>query len=429
MDGEWTMWGLRPSDWRMLPWHAFAASASTRLVGAPGVDAKQVTVRVRHQGVVERRLSANRQRQILSPNQSRASAGQFIISKIDARNGACGFVPVELDGAIVTSDFPLYEIRPPVHARYLDHLTALPTFWRLCESVSDGTTNRVRLNPEQFERLPIPVPPWDEQVGIVHTLDSIDAAIEKTEAVIAATGALRKALLQELLTRGVPGWHSEWKTVPGIGTIPACWEVVKLGEVAVVQTGRQVGKPPSRGTPVTVPYLSVANVKAGYLHLDAVKTMTVGAEEVERFRLKAGDVLFNEGGDADKVGRGCVWSGDIDPCLHQNHVFAVRPCPSKLTPWFLTTYASSRAGKDYFLGCAKQTTNLASINSTQLKALPIPMPGIAEQGEIQAPIHAVDSRLQNERRVMTHLRAIKRETASALLSGRVRVVAKAEESR
>ena len=68
-------------------------------------------------------------------------------------------------------------------------------------------------------------------------LDAIDGAIDHTEAVIAATERLRDALLHELLTRGVPGWHTEWKDVPGLGTIPADWEVVRLGEVAEVKSG------------------------------------------------------------------------------------------------------------------------------------------------------------------------------------------------
>ena len=59
-------------------------------------------------------------------------------------------------------------------------------------------------------------------------LDSIDEAIERTEAVIAATERLRESLLHELLSRGVPGWHSAWKEVRGIGTIPSDWEVVRL---------------------------------------------------------------------------------------------------------------------------------------------------------------------------------------------------------
>ena len=70
-------------------------------------------------------------------------------------------------------------------------------------------------------------------------LDSIDEAIERTEEVIAATERLRDALLHDLLTRGLPGRHTEWKEVRGLGTIPACWDVVRLGDVAIVQTYAQ----------------------------------------------------------------------------------------------------------------------------------------------------------------------------------------------
>ena len=81
-----------------------------------------------------------------------------------------------------------------------------------------------------------------EQRVIAAVLDSIDEAIERTEAVIAATERLRDALLHELLTRGVPGWHSEWKEAPGIGTVPACWDVVRLGDVATLQRGMDLAK-------------------------------------------------------------------------------------------------------------------------------------------------------------------------------------------
>ena len=82
-----------------------------------------------------------------------------------------------------------------------------------------------------------------EQRAIADVLDSIDAAIERTEAVIAATEILRDSLLHELLTRGVPGWHTEWKDVPGIGTIPADWEVVRLEDVASVERGKFAHRP------------------------------------------------------------------------------------------------------------------------------------------------------------------------------------------
>ena len=75
-----------------------------------------------------------------------------------------------------------------------------------------------------------PAPPLPEQRAIAAVLDGIDEAIERTEEVIAATERLRDALLHELLTRGLPGRHSEWVDVPGLGTVPACWDVVRLGD-------------------------------------------------------------------------------------------------------------------------------------------------------------------------------------------------------
>ena len=84
------------------------------------------------------------------------------------------------------------------------------------------------LNREDVYALTRPVPPLPEQQAIAAVLDSIDDAIEGAKAVIAATEELRDSLLHELIIRGVPGWHTEWKEVPGLGTIPADWEVATL---------------------------------------------------------------------------------------------------------------------------------------------------------------------------------------------------------
>ena len=166
------------------------------------------------------------------------------------------------------------------------------------------------------------------------------------------------------------------------------WETVILGDIAQVQTGIAKGKR-GEANAVNLPYLRVANVQDGYFDLSEVKTIEVPSTHVERHRLRAGDVLFTEGGDLDKLGRGGVWHGQIDPCLHQNHVFAVRPNQDRLIPEFLAAVASSSYGRRYFLGCAKQTTNLASINSTQLRAFPIPLPPLIEQRKITAMANGV----------------------------------------
>ena len=92
-----------------------------------------------------------------------------------------------------------------------------------------ASTGVPSLNRNFVHPYPVAVPPLSEQRAIAAVLDSIDDAIERTDAVIAATERLRDSLLHQLLTRGVPGWHTEWKDVPGLGTIPVGWEVVRLG--------------------------------------------------------------------------------------------------------------------------------------------------------------------------------------------------------
>ena len=273
----------------------------------------------------------------------------------------------------------------------------------------------------ELRNLPILLPPLPEQRAIAAVLDSIDDAIEGAEAVIAATEGLRDALLHDLLTRGLPGRHNEWRDVPGLGTIPADWDVARLGDVAEVQTGRAVNKRSMVEGELEIPYLSVANVKDGYLDLRNVKTMLVSHTDIERYGLKNGDVLFTEGGDADKLGRGSVWGGEISPCLHQNHVFAVRPSADVLIPDFLSSFASSGFGKRYFLGAAKQTTNLASVNSTQLKGMTLALPNIREQRKIVGALSAMGVSIQEATVERDNLRLLKASTAEALMTGRMRM--------
>lgn len=180
---------------------------------------------------------------------------------------------------------------------------------------------------------------------------------------------------------------------------PKGWEKKTLNRVAFVQTG--LAKGPKRiENPVEVPYLRVANVQDGYLDLEHIKTIKVDRSKISRYSLQQGDVLMTEGGDFDKLGRGAVWNSQIVPCLHQNHVFAVRPHPDVLLSEFLSMLTSSSSGKAYFLSCSKQSTNLASINSSQLKAFPVLLPPLAEQKAIAATLSEWDQAIEKTERLI-----------------------------
>ncbi|WP_436395641.1 restriction endonuclease subunit S [Acidithiobacillus ferriphilus] len=203
--------------------------------------------------------------------------------------------------------------------------------------------------------------------------------------------------------------------------LPAQWSKVPLYQVANVQTG--LSKSQNRtGPSVLRPYLRVANVQDGYLDLTDIKEIEVPASQVERFCLRNGDVLLTEGGDFDKLGRGSIWNGEIPDCVHQNHVFAVRVVDrAVLLPEFLACEIQSSRAKNYFLSCAKQTTNLASINSSQIKELPVLVPPLAEQRAIINASAAWDTAIQKTEQLIAAKAKRKAGLMAELLTGRQRV--------
>jgi type I restriction enzyme S subunit len=167
---------------------------------------------------------------------------------------------------------------------------------------------------------------------------------------------------------------------------PAHWRWEKLGRLAEVVGGVAKGRDLNGRRTVSYPYLRVANVQRGSLDLTEVKEIEIPPEELPRYNLRPGDVLFTEGGDWDKLGRSAVWEGRVDPCLHQNHVFRARFAVGDLNPRWFSMYANSPLGRRYFEGAAKRTTNLASINMTQLRNCPMPVPPTNEQKRIVAKV-------------------------------------------
>lgn len=181
--------------------------------------------------------------------------------------------------------------------------------------------------------------------------------------------------------------------------LPSGWRKISLDELAEIQTG--VAKNESiTGDMIEVPYLRVANVQDGYIDLSELKTIKILRSRLESFRLQEDDVLLTEGGDFDKLGRGAVWSGEINPCVHQNHIFVARPNQSKLIPRFLSQQTGSAYGKKYFLQCSKQSTNLASINSTQLRQFPVILPTLSEQKAIISLLSTWDAAIEKTERLI-----------------------------
>ena len=219
----------------------------------------------------------------------------------------------------------------------------------------------------KLEQLSIKITNINMQHGIADILDKVYAVIRLRRKELQLFDDLIKARFVEM-------FGDMYLNSKG-------WPEAKLESMADVVSGITKGRKTKAEDLTEVPYMAVSNVKDGYIDWTTVKTIEATQQEIEKYRLLADDVLMTEGGDPDKVGRGAIIKEPFENCIHQNHIFRVRLDESMMRPEFFAEYLQHQRSKRYFLGCAKQTTGIASINMTQLRALPVLMPPLSRQEE------------------------------------------------
>lgn len=208
-----------------------------------------------------------------------------------------------------------------------------------------------------FDNHKIPLPPIPVQLHIANLLGKAENLITQRKQSIALLDDFLKSTYCELFNKYE-------------GT-----KIQRLESIASITSGLTKGKKYEGKITRFLPYMRVANVQDGFLNLQEIKEIEATEDEINRFNLKFGDLLLTEGGDPDKLGRGTTWKNQIQDCIFQNHIFRVRINDiEKINPVFLSYQTGSIYGKKYFLKTAKQTTGIASINSTQLKKFPAFIP-------------------------------------------------------
>lgn len=235
----------------------------------------------------------------------------------------------------------------------------------------------------------VPCPSLPRQRAIVAYLDretaKIDAMIAAKERLLTLLAEKRRALITHAVTRGLnPDAPTKDSGVEWLGEIPDHWTLTRLKFLAEIRGGVTLGKSYGNKPLIEVPYLRVANVQVGRVNLDEVKNISVPVEERDRYLLRAGDLLMTEGGDIDKLGRGCVWREQVNPCIHQNHVFSVRP--HDVNPEWLARWTDAEPSRAYFEITAKRSTNLASISGSNIGELPVLVPPDVEMVQILSHI-------------------------------------------
>lgn len=273
------------------------------------------------------------------------------------------------------------------------------------------------------------VPPTEEQTAIAAFLDrktaQIDKAIAQKEKLIELLQERRQILIHKAVTRGlIPDVRMKDSGVEWIGEIPEHWEVKKIKHIGTVRSGfaKSSGNEITQG--MQMPYLRVANVQDGYLDLENMATVRLTLSRAEGYMLKKGDLLMNEGGDIDKLGRGCIWNNEVEPCLHQNHVFAVR-FNKGINPEWVNAVTFAEYSRRYFILHAKKTTNLASIASSSIREFPVVMPPEFEQNKVLQYLKNVDNKFNHAfskiARQILKIKEAKSTLINAAVTGKIKV--------
>ncbi|MNZ08250.1 Type-1 restriction enzyme EcoKI specificity protein [compost metagenome] len=283
--------------------------------------------------------------------------GDVIVAKITPcfENGKAAYLD-SLQTKIGFGSTEFHVLRPDIErldGKYLFYLIWNDKFRFIAERSMSGSAGQKRVPTKFLQDFNIPLPPLEEQKRIAAILDKAYGIRQKRQQAIALADDFLRSVFLDMFGDPV--------------TNPKGWDEVILKDIADIRSGVTKGKIVKEDDAITLPYMRVANVQDGYLDLSSIQEITVSKKDAKKSMLQIGDILLTEGGDPDKLGRGHIWNGEIENCIHQNHIFSVRVIDSNyVRPSFLSSVISSPRGKKYFLKVGKQTTGIATINKTVL---------------------------------------------------------------
>lgn len=332
----------------------------------PSGTYRQVTVRLFHRGVVLRGEKPGSA--IRTTRQWLVRQGQVLLSRIDARNGAIGIVPPDLEGAVVTNDFWAFEVNPDFAiSQFLDLYFGTAEFVEACNRASEGTTNRVRLQPDDFLRIEVPLPPLDEQRRIVSHIKELTGKLDEAHNL-----QLKADLEAQRLLHGA--YSSITANVP----------VRRMSAVAPL-----VRRPVEINLEDEYPELGVRSFGKGTFQKAPIIGAALGTKKI--FEIKAGDLLFNivfawEGAVAvaKREDGGRVGSHRFLTCVPREGVATA----GYLCFHFLTEMGLDDLGRASPGGAGRNRT----LGLEKLAAINVPVPSYEKQvwfEEVQAKVDAL----------------------------------------
>lgn len=228
----------------------------TAVVVEDGVSYKQVTIRTNYKGVVLRGTQDGST--ILTKNQFIVSAGQFILSRIDARNGAFGIIPEELEGAIITNDFLAFDINEDeVEREFFNVFLQSPVFLEACIKASRGNTNRKRVDEDFFLNYEVNLPPLSDQHDLIKQINEGRSKLALAQHEITHQQAILAKLKQAILQEAIQGkLTADWRAVhPDVEPASQLLQRIQAEKARLIAAKKlRPEKPLPKITPAEIPF-------------------------------------------------------------------------------------------------------------------------------------------------------------------------------
>ncbi len=314
------------------------------------------------------------QRQSLS-TKNRFDAGDVLYGKL--RPYLNKVVIADAPGFCTTEIVPV-QAGPALERRYLFHWLKHPAFLKYVEAASHGM-NMPRLGTDAGRAAPLVLAPRPEQTRIADQLDTLLARIQACQDRLEAIPALLKRFRQAVLSAATSGSLTEgWRSI-GV----ADWRQVQLSEVASDFSYGSAAKSAKTGE---VPVLRMGNIQDGRLDWTDL-VFTSNAQEIKKYELRAGDVLFNRTNSPELVGKTAVYKGER-PAVYAGYLIRIK-CSQALLPDYLNYCLGSRYGRDYCWSVKSDGVSQSNINAKKIAAFPFRLPPLDEQAEIVRRVEAL----------------------------------------
>jgi type I restriction enzyme, S subunit len=245
---------------------------------------------------------------------------------------------------------------------------------------------QVNLNIEIVKSFEIPLPPLNEQKRIADRLDLLLTRIDKAKTHLDRIPPLLKRFRQSVLAIATSGKLTEdWREANGLD-FTKMWKYAPVSSVGEVFLGRQRSPKNHHGENMR-PYMRAANITWQGWNLSDINEMNFDEKDFERYKLKFGDVLINEGsGSADEVGKPAIWRSEVEDCCFQNTLICVRPY-KPISEYLYFIFLNAAVSKAFVE--ETQGVNIYHIGKERFAAFIIPVPPPEEQAEIVRRVEAL----------------------------------------